>query len=81
MLWQARNQDLGGIKGHPIGGTHTYEIYVMALKERTAEVKGTLNAADPRFKEKLLALDETADGEIGNILAYGHLPATYTAGD
>ena len=76
--WATESEYIGP---YPPDRTHTYEIYVIALKEPATEVKGTLNAADSRFKEKLLALDEVADGSTGNMLAYGHLSGTYTAGD
>lgn len=66
---------------YPPGGTHTYEIYVIALKEPVERVQGAHNSDNPRFKECVLALDEAADGRNGNILAYGYISGTYTKGE
>lgn len=63
---------------YPPGGTHTYEIYVIAIKEPIERAQGVHNSDNPRFKECILELDKTADGNSGNILAYGHLSGTYT---
>ena len=65
----------------PPGGSHTYEIYVVALKQPVEKAEGTLDASDPIFMKKLVALDVTADGSEGNIIAYGHIVGTYTNGD
>ncbi len=65
----------------PPGGSHTYEIYVVALKQPVEKAEGTLDASDPIFMKKLVALDAAPDGSEGNIIAYGHIVGTYTNGD
>ena len=62
----------------PSGGTHTYEIYVIALKEGVERAKGGVNSANPKFQQNVQSLDDTTDGKGGNILAVGHLAGTYT---
>ncbi len=62
----------------PPGGTHTYEIYLLALKEPVERLKGGVNSANPKFEKNIQSLDETADGQGGNILAIGYLSGTYT---
>jgi len=66
---------------YPPGGTHTYEIYVIALKQAPEKVGGTLDSNNIRFMRDVLELDVLADGSTGNIVAYGHLAGTYTYGD
>ncbi|MBR3824777.1 MAG: phosphatidylethanolamine-binding protein [Lachnospiraceae bacterium] len=66
---------------YPPGGTHTYDIYVVAIKEPVESAVGAFNSDNPRFKPCVLKLDTTKDGQTGNILAYGHISGTYTNGD
>ncbi len=62
----------------PEGGTHHYEIYVIALKQAVDRAKGGLNGVNPKFAENVRSLDTAPDGSTGNILAVGHLDATFT---
>lgn len=62
----------------PEGGTHTYEVYVIALKNPVERVKGGLDGQNARFASFIEALDTDADGNTGNIAACGHLAATFT---
>ncbi|MBO4902438.1 MAG: hypothetical protein J5518_06570 [Lachnospiraceae bacterium] len=62
----------------PKGGTHHYEIYVIALQTDVDRAKGGLNSVNPKFAQNVRSLDQAPDGSEGNILAIGHLDATYT---
>ena len=66
---------------YPPGGTHTYDIYVVAIKEPVESAIGAFNSDNPRFKQCVLKLDATADGKTGNIISYGHISGTYTKGE
>lgn len=66
---------------YPPGGTHTYEIYVFALKEPVERAKGAYNNGNMKFVKNCLDLDAVTEGATGNILAYGHTVGTYTKGD
>lgn len=66
---------------YPPGGTHTYEIYVIALRQAPEKAAGTLDSNNIRFMRDVLELDVLPDGSKGNIVAYGHLTGTYTYGD
>ena len=62
----------------PSGSTHTYEIYVIALKGPVERVKGAFRSANPKFEENFKALDIDADGNSGNIIAVGRISGTYS---
>ena len=62
----------------PDGGTHTYVVYVIALKNPVERVKGGLNGSNPKFPDFVKALDTDKDGNTGNILSCGCLPADFT---
>ncbi|MBQ8527361.1 MAG: hypothetical protein IJ429_02705 [Lachnospiraceae bacterium] len=66
---------------YPPGGTHTYEIYVVALRQPLETIGGTLDRSDNDFMKNIVELDVSADGTSGNIISYGHLAGTYTYGD
>jgi len=76
--WASEEEYIGP---YPPGGTHDYEVYVIALGKPVERVKGSFNASNLKFTENTLALDTAADGTTGNILAYGHITGTYTGGD
>ncbi len=63
----------------PSGGTHHYEVYVIALKEGVERAKGGLDSVNPKFTANVQSLDETDSGAGGNILAIGHLVGTYAS--
>jgi phosphatidylethanolamine-binding protein (PEBP) family uncharacterized protein len=62
----------------PSGSTHTYEIYVVALKATVERVKGSFNSSNLKFEENFKALDTDADGNTGNIIAVGRISGTFT---
>lgn len=62
----------------PEGGTHTYEIYVIALKNSAERVKGGLNGQNPKFTSFVESLDTDADGNAGNIVGAAHISGTFT---
>ena len=63
----------------PSGSTHTYEIYVAALK---APVEGVNEAfclgRNLKFEENFKALDIDAEGNSGNIIAVGRISGTFS---
>ena len=63
---------------YPPGGTHEYEVYVFALKERPAEVKGGLDTQNAKLFRNFSALDTSESGASGNVAAYGFIIGTYT---
>ena len=65
--------------GPEAGTTHTYDIYVIALANPVERAKGTPGTQPTNFNNFLLALDTDADGNTGNILAFGFLRGKYTA--
>lgn len=65
----------------PAGGTHTYEVYVVALKESVETLPGILDKSEYGFMNKLVSLNTLSDGSEGNILAYGRIVGDYTAGE
>ena len=66
---------------YPPGGTHTYDIYVFALKKPLEQLKGAFNSSNPVFLQKTLpSLDIADDDESGNVLACGRISGTYTKG-
>lgn len=75
--WAGRSDYVGPYP--PPGATHTYEIYVVALKNPVERMKGGLGAQNPRFEENFKAADTDVDGNTGNILAVGRLAGTFTA--
>ena len=62
----------------PPGGTHTYEIYVVALKKPLERMKGGLNGQNMKFESFIDDADVDADGNSGNIAACAHLSGEFT---
>ena len=62
----------------PSGSTHTYVIYVVALKAPVERVKGALNGQNLKFEKNFQALDTDADGNSGNIIAVGRISGTFS---
>ena len=74
--WAPKSDYMGP---YPPGGvTHTYEVYVVALRAPVERIKGTFNASNPKFEENFKALDTDAEGNSGNIIAVGRLSGTFT---
>ena len=61
------------------GTTRSYTVYVIALKAPVERAKGSTGTMPTNFNNFLLALDTDADGNTGNILAFGYLKGKYTA--
>lgn len=67
---------------YPPSGTHTYEVYVIALRQQpTEETKLAFDSSNSLFFEKVMALDKKEDGDGGNIISYACISGTYTRGD
>lgn len=64
----------------PEGQEHRYDIYVVALKNPVERVKGMNDATNDKFPEFIQSLDVDAEGNEGNIISYGHVYGTFTAG-
>ncbi len=62
----------------PKGSTHTYEIYVVALKNPIERMKGSLDGQNPKFEENFKSVDTDADGNSGNMIAVGKLSGTFS---
>ena len=63
----------------PPGSTHTYDIYVVALRNNVDRARGTVRTQNPNFAQFIRGLDTDADGNTGNIISYGYLSGEYTA--
>ncbi|MCR4795558.1 MAG: phosphatidylethanolamine-binding protein [Ruminococcus sp.] len=73
--WAPQSEYVGP---YPPSGTHDYEIYVLALKEKPERIKGAFDNSNP----KMLEYAKEIDGENeDNIISYGHLMGTYTHGE
>ena len=62
----------------PAGSVHTYDIYVIALGAPLETLKGRVDSKSPNFPDIILEADTDADGNNGNILAYGQVSGTFT---
>ena len=62
----------------PTGSTHTYEVFVVALKAPVERVKGALGPSNSKFEENFKALDIDAQGNSGNIIAVGRISGTFS---
>ncbi len=78
--WASTDNNGGKYVGpYPPSGTHTYDIYVVALKTPLEKYQGYFNSNNPKFEDYLLALDTDDNGNTGNVIAYGILSGTFTA--
>ena len=59
--------------------THTYELYVVALKDEPQELNFVIDASGGDIQSKLDFLNTASDGSSGNVLAYGTIKAPYTS--
>ncbi len=66
---------------YPPDGTHTYEIYVVALQQPVEQLNGKLDTRNQGVIEDIVGMDVLPDGTTGNLLGYGHIVGTYTHGD
>lgn len=62
---------------YPPGGTHEYEIDVLALKHKPEKINLSFNSAN----SDVLGAAEEINGSDGNIISYGQIIGTYTYGD
>ena len=63
----------------PPGATHTYDVYVIAIRGSVDRVRGTVNTQNQNFPRFINQLDTDIDGMLGNIISYGRLSGIYTA--
>lgn len=63
----------------PSGTTHHYDIYVVALRAPVDHLSGSVNSGNPNFVAFLTGVDTDADGNSGNIIAYGRISGTFTS--
>ena len=61
----------------PQGTEHTYDIYVVALKNPLERLMGTNDMYNENFPKFIFAVDTDAEGNSGNIISYGHLSGTF----
>lgn len=76
--WASADEYVGP---YPPDGTHTYEIYVVALQQPVEQLNGKLDTRNPGAIEDIVGMDTLPDGTAGNLLGYGHIVGTYTHGD
>ena len=62
--------------GH--GYTHVFDVYVIALRAPAGKLGGCVNAVNPKMNDFFLDLDTDAEGNTGNIIAYGKVSGQYT---
>ena len=60
------------------GLTNTYDIYVIAIRNPIDRLRGSLRVPNENFTLFLAYLDIDAEGNTGNIIAYGHISAQYS---
>ena len=70
--------ETGYIGPYPPDGTHSYEVYVFALKKAKTSYAGEVNTVCGGITEIAQALNVDDTGKPGNIAAYGKLSGTYT---
>lgn len=76
--WASEEEYVGP---YPPGGTHSYDIYVFALKQPVERAQGAFNTRNSIFYNNAMKLDSVEEGSSGNIISYGYLPGTYTRED
>ena len=62
----------------PMGSTHTYSVFVFALKGDPAKTAFYFDAGGNNINEIFKMLDTDKSGSTGNVLAYGRLDGNYT---
>ena len=60
------------------GLTNTYDIYVIAIRNPIDRLRGSLRVPNENFPLFLAYLDIDAEGNTGNVIAYGHISAQYS---
>ena len=74
--WASAVEYTGPHIGH--GYTHTFDIYVMALKSPVDRLKGAVNAVNAELGSFIEEVDTDSDGNKGNIIAYGKISGEVT---
>ena len=74
--WASAVDYTGPHIGH--GYTHTFDIYVMALRSPTDRLKGAVNAVNKELGSFIELIDTSEDGSKGNIIAYGKISGKFT---
>jgi Raf kinase inhibitor-like YbhB/YbcL family protein len=64
---------------YPPDGIHTYNVYVVALQDTSAELRVKFNRSGNDIKTIIEGLDVKADGNNGNVLGYGMIEGTFSA--
>lgn len=64
----------------PMGSTHTYSVFVFALKGDPEKTRIYFDAGGNNINEIFKMLDSDKSGSQGNVLAYGRLDGNYTVG-
>ena len=62
----------------PEGGSHTYDVYVIALKNPIERLKGGVNTSTLNIQVFIDSTDTDAEGNTGNIISIGHLSGDFT---
>lgn len=70
--------ETGYIGPYPPDGTHSYEVYVFALRKAKTSYAEEVNTVCGGIAEIAQALNVDDTGKPGNIAAYGKLSGTYT---
>ena len=66
---------------YPPSGTHTYSVFVFALKGEMKRADFYFDAGNNSTDKIFKGLDEDKDGNTGNVIAYGRLDGNYTHQD
>lgn len=66
---------------YPPFGTHTYSVFVFALKGDPKSLPFTFDSGGNYLKEIYQAIDTDKSGNTGNVIAYGRLDGNYTHRD
>ena len=74
--WASATEYAGPHIGH--GYTHTFNIYVIAVKEPVETLSGAVNSVNPKLDEFIQSVDTGINGSSGNIIAYGVVSGTFT---
>ena len=59
--------------------THTYELFIVALRTDPQDLNFVIDASGGDIHSKLDFLNKASDGSFGNVLAYGTVKAPYTS--
>lgn len=66
---------------YPPNGTHTYSVFVFALKNESGKVKLSFDAGGNSIDQIYTSLNVDKNGNSGNVIAVGRLDGNYTHKD